>query len=130
MSDGSWDDVLSGYKTAQNVNGYEDFVWMEKFVAHLLANRDLSKLYPITSHQRLIVFIGESFELVYNKPVITIQLSHEVRESIKDKFRFKISLTSGREDGELFRENAETVYCSFEKSLEVFDEMFAKLEKK
>ena len=128
MSDGSWDDVLSEYKNEQSASGKEDLIWMEKLAVRLLDERDLSKLYPVTSHDRLIVFIGESFERVFNKPVLMIELSGENRENLKDRYRFKFSLTTGREDGDLFRESAEIVFCAFENSLAVFDEMFAKLE--
>jgi hypothetical protein len=128
MSDGSWKDVLSDYKYAQKESWGEDYIWMEKLVSHLLANRDLSMLYPITSHYRLITFIGESFDGIYTKPTMSIKLSHENREHLKDKFRFKFSFTTDNEDGDLFRVYVQSVYCSFEKSLEVFDEMFAKLK--
>ncbi len=128
MSDGSWKEVLEDYKYAQTQSWGEDFVWMEKLVSHLFEDRDLSMLYPITSHFRLIVFIGTSFNEKYKKPKIRIELSHDFREHVKDKYRYKFSLITGIEDGELYREVVETVYCSFEKSLEVFDEMFEKLK--
>lgn len=129
MSDGSWKQVLEDYKYAQTQSWGEDHVWMEKLVSHLLENRDLSLLYPITSHfQRLIVFIGTSFNEKYKKPKILIQLNHSFREHFKDKYRYKFSLISTVKAEELFRENVESVFCSFEKSLEVFDEMFEKLK--
>jgi hypothetical protein len=55
-------------------------------------------------------------------------LSHKTREDNKDKFRYKFSLLTFYEDGELRRELVESVFSSIEKSLEVFDEIFAKLE--
>ena len=128
MSDGSWEQVLADYKFAQTQNWGEDYVWMEKLVSQLITDRDLSTLYPITSHYVLSAFIGANFYEVYNKPSISIELSHEIRPHIKDKFRFKFSLNTGNKDDELFREYVESVYCSFEKSLEVFDEMFEKLK--
>jgi len=128
MSDGNWKEVLEDYKYAQTQSWGEDYVWMEKLVSHLLANRDLTMLYPITSHFRLIAFTGKEFGEVYDKPSISINLTHENRPRTIDKYRFKFSLTTGNEDGELFREYVESVFCSFEKSLEVFDEMFEKLK--
>lgn len=85
-------------------------------------------LYPITSHYRLIAFIGESFGEKYKKPKISIELSHENREHIKDKFRYKFTLITAHDDGEVFRQYTEKVFCSFEKSLEIFDEIFEKLK--
>ncbi|HMS41549.1 MAG TPA: hypothetical protein PKE69_15055 [Pyrinomonadaceae bacterium] len=128
MSDGSWDKVLEDYKFAQEESWGEDLVWMEKLVLHLLENRDLSMLYPITSHYRLSAFIGKSFEEVYDKPSIRINLTYDNRELTKDKYRFEFSLTTGYKDGDLYRQNKESVFCSFENSLEVFDEIFEKLK--
>ena len=128
MSDGRWDKVLQDYKFAQEESWGKDLAWMEKLVLHLLENRDLSMLYPITSHYRLSAFIGKNFGEIYHKPFITINLTHEIRERIKDKYRFEFSLTTGYEDGDLYRQNIESVVCSFEKSLEVFDEIFEKLK--
>ena len=128
MSDGSWKQVVEDYKYAQGESWGEDYVWMERLVSHLLENRDLSKFYPVTSHYRLIMFIDDNLGGIYHKPQITIELSHEVRTHIKDKYRYKFSVTRFNEDGELFREYVESVYCSFEKSLEVFDEIFEKLK--
>ena len=129
MSDGSWKQVLEDYKYAQTQSWGEDYVWMEKLVSHLLENRDLSMLYPITSHfSRLIAFIGTTLNVKYKKPKVKIELNHNFREHFKDKYRYKFSLITRNEDGELFRENVESVFCSFEKSLEVFDEMFEKLK--
>lgn len=85
-------------------------------------------LYPITSHFCLSAFIGKESGEIYDKPSISINLTHENRPRAIDKYRFKFSLTTGNEDDELFREYVESVYCSFEKSLEVFDEMFEKLK--
>ncbi len=128
MSDGSWKAVLSDYKFAQEESWGEDYIWMEKLVSHLLTNRDLSMLYPITSHNRLSAFIGKSFGEVYEKPRISIELTHENRNHLKDKYRYKFSVTRFNEVGEFFREYVESVFCSFEKSLEVYDEMFEKLK--
>lgn len=128
MSDGSWDQVLADYKYVQNESWGEDYVWMEKLVLHLLENRDLSMLYPITSHFRLSAFIGTKFEETYEKPWISIILTHENRPRLRDKSRYKFTLTTGYEDGDIYRSLDESIYCSFEKSLEVFDELFAKLK--
>lgn len=129
MSDGNWNEVVSDYKFAQNESWGKDFIWMEKLVLHLLSNRDLSKFYPITSHYVLSFSKGNSFDEIYDKSFISIELSHEIREHIKDKFRYKFSLTTGNEDGDIFRQYVESVFCSFERSLEVFDEFVNKLEK-
>lgn len=128
MSDGDWNKVLADYKFAQEEGWREIFIWMEKLVLHLLENRDLSMLYPITSHNILSAFIGKEFSEVYNKPSISIKLTHENRVHLKDKYRFKFSLNTNYEDDELYRENTESIYCSFEKSLEVYDELFEKLK--
>ena len=129
MSDGGWDDVLSELRQGgKDVCGAAG-EWLEKFVVRLMSERDLTKLYPLVAHGRLIVFIGESFEVAYDKPVIEVELGREMPASLREQYRYKISFTTGRPDGEFFRETAESVYCSFEKSLEVFDEMFAKLER-
>ena len=128
MSDGSWQQVVEDYKLAQKETWGENFVWMEKLVLHLLEKRDLSILYPITSHYRLITFIGTNLSEKYGKPKISIELSQRLLDHSKDKFRYKFSLHTGHEDDELFREFVESVYCSFEKSLEVFDQMFEKLK--
>ena len=128
MSDGSWDAVLQDYKLAQEEGWREIYIWMEKLVLHLIENRDLSMLYPITSHNVLSAFIGKEFGEVYHKPTISIELTHEHRAHLEDKYRFKFSLNTGYEDGELCRGNKESIYCSFEKSLEVFDEIFEKLK--
>jgi len=85
-------------------------------------------LYPVTSHYRLIMFIGEKFGEKYNKPLMKIQLISEDHVRLKDKFKYDFSTRIRREDNELFRESVETVFCSFEKSLDVFDEMFEKLK--
>jgi hypothetical protein len=92
MSDASWDEVVEDYKRVQTQEWAEDYVWMEKLISRLLENRDLSRLYPITSHYRLFAFIGTDFKEQYEKPTILIELSGEVREHIKDKFRYKFSL--------------------------------------
>lgn len=128
MSDGSWDEVLKDYRYAQNDGWREIYIWMEKLVLHLLENRDLSMLYPITSHNVLSAFIGKEFSEFYHKPTISIKLTHETRARLEDKYRFKFSLNTGFEDGEIFRGNEESIYCSFENSLEVFDELFRKLK--
>lgn len=128
MSDGSWKTVLKDYEYAQKEVWGKDLIWMEKLVSHLLSNRDLSMLYPITSHYRLIVFIGKKFGEKYDKPLMIIELTSKNQERLKDKFRYKFSVRIKREENELFREFIETVFCSFEKSLEVFDEMFEKLK--
>ena len=127
MADGNWDEILESYKFAQERNWGKQYVWLEKLVSQLLANLDLSILYPITSHYLLILYIGNRFEGINNLPRLSIELSFEVGEFI-DKSRYKFSLTTGNEGDELFREFVESVYCSFEKSLEVFDEMFEKLK--
>ena len=128
MSDGSWDQVLEDYKYVQTQDWGVDYIWMEKLVSHLLENRDLSMLYPITSHYRLIAFIGTGFSESYHKPIIAIELSHELRPHIEDKYRYKFTLTTGHEDGDLYRSFDESIYYSFENSLVVFDEMFGKLK--
>lgn len=128
MSDGSWTQVLEDYKFVQTQDWGADYIWMERLVSHLFEHRDLSMLYPITSHFQLSAFIGTKFEEMYEKLAISIVLTHEIRPHLKDTCRYKFTLTTGHKDGEIYRSFDESVYCSFEKSLEVFDEMFTKLE--
>jgi hypothetical protein len=119
---------LVDYQRVQNESRGTNYVWMEKLVSYLPGNRDLSMLYPITSHYRLIAFIGTKFEEMYERPALTIKLTHEIRPRLKDKCRYKFTLTTGYEGDGVYRSFDESIFCSFEKSLEVFDEIFAKLE--
>ena len=128
MAAGNWNEILESYRFPQKEYWGKDFIWMEKLINQILANRDLSILYPVTSHHRLIMYIGKSFEGIDVRPQIKIELSYEAREELRDKFRFKLSLVTGREDEDVFKEYVESIYCSLEKSLEVFDELFDNLK--
>ena len=127
MSDGDWNKVLTDYKRAQKESWGLDLIWMEKLVLHLLSNRDLSIYYPVTSHYVLGLFICKSLDEIYDRPSISIELSHENREKTKDKFRYKFSVRHSKKDGDIYRQYIESVFCSFEKALEVFDELVEKL---
>lgn len=132
MADGSWDKILAEYKNVREVDSKtmpfaKDFIWMEKLIPHLLKNRDLSRFYPVTSLHVLCLSIGNTWEESRGKPYISIKPNWTIIEKNRDKFRFEFSLTWHRGDGEICRQNVESIFCSFEKSLEVFDEMVEKL---
>lgn len=127
MSDGNWQQVVEDYKFAKTQNWGKDFLWMEKLVLYLLENRDLSMLYPITSHYRLITYIGDRFEGISFLPQISIELNDHIRYPRTPYTIYRFSLNTADYDN-FFKEYSESVYCSFEKSLGVFDEMFEKLK--
>jgi hypothetical protein len=106
----------------------KDLIWLEKFIRHLISNRDLSGIYPISSHCQLIFVIANSLSDRRGKPIINIQITYDRFLYEKDKFRYEFKLIQRKKDEDIYRENVESVCCSFEKSLEVFDEMFEKLK--
>jgi hypothetical protein len=124
MSVMSWQEVINFYdKTKWNDNGKE-LEWIQKFVEELVVSRDLDSVYPFTSHEVLCITKFKTYPEWFDKPLLTIEINWSAVES----FKYKFSLIQ-REEGEVLREFVESVYCSFEKSLETFDEMVAKLEK-
>jgi hypothetical protein len=110
---------------------YEDFEdyqdeseWMVKLVKHLVANRDLSSFYPFTSHETLCFSMFESHEDWFEKPIISIDINWEASE----EYKYKISFERRKVEADLWRQFLESVYCPFEKCLEIFDEMAEKLK--
>lgn len=133
MADGNWDKILAEYKIARDHYAEtmplgKDFIWMEKLIPHLISNRDLLELYPVTSLHVLNLSICKSWEETLNKPYISIKLNWTIKEKFREKYRYEFSLTQHRKDGNICRQNVESIFCSFEKSLEVFDEMIEKLK--
>lgn len=135
MPAGNWDEILSAYKSnrellSKTTTWGKDLICMEKLFFHLLSNRDLSKFYPVTSHGSLLLSIGKTWEETLDKPFISIHMQlMNVKEEYRDKFRYEFSLSQDKKDNESWTRNVESVFCSFEKSLEVFDKMIEKLEK-
>lgn len=132
MADGNWDEILEGFKKLRESidKPYgKDLIYLEEFIRHLISNRDLSGIYPISSHLHLILVIAKNFSDKYGKPVINVRINSDRFLDEKDEFRYEFVLFQRKKDKDIYRENVESVFCSFEKSLEVFDELFEKLNR-
>ena len=129
MATGNWNDILDEYKDLIKHSAkhplWKRFIWMEKLIPHLLSNRDLSELYPVTSHNVLNLSFSKNY---HYKPHISINVNRSLRAELRHEYKYEVSLTHYREDGNIWRRNIESVFCSFEKSLEVFDELYEKLK--
>lgn len=119
----SWSYILKYYEDLAKDKEWEEFAAMDKFVKNLTANRELNGLYAVTSHETLVINKSEDFEQWFNSPSIYVELNFGASEEYLYKFTFAEPL----EHNEIIRTKEETVLCSFEKSLEVFDEMIEKL---
>ncbi len=131
MADGNWEDILNTYKReydSEKSPWAKELIWMEKLIKHLLSNRDLSELYPITSHFNFLLKIGKSLKDCRGKnAVIKIRLNTD-NTTNEDEYRYEFQLIERFNETEIFRKKTETVLCSFEKSLDIFDEMYEKLK--
>jgi hypothetical protein len=127
MASGNWKDILDFYQSNQSGNLQNICFWMERLIRHLLNNRQLTDVYPLTTHLVLSLTICENYSQVRGKPHLKIQLNSDVSENTKDKHRYDFTVIKFQDSGEIYRLNKDSVFCSFEKSLEVFDEMIAKL---
>ncbi len=131
MADGNWDEILEGFKNLRESleKPYgKDLIWLENFIRHLILNRDLSEIYPISSHSKLILVIANSLSDRRGKPVIVIQINSNFFPDEIDKYRYEFQLIQKIKDKDIYRQNVESIFCSFEKTLEVFDELFEKLK--
>ncbi len=90
-----------------------------------IENRNLQNLHCFTSHETLCITKFKTYPEWFDKPLLSI----DVNWSADEKYEYKFSLVKRQEQDNVMREFAESVFCSFDKSLENFDEMIEKLEK-
>lgn len=121
----SWKEIIEFYKDGKTHKGLENLEAIEKLVCYLVNNRDLSSIYPFTSHEVLCLTKFKTYDEWYIKPIISIELNF----GANDEYIYKFTLTEPLEDGKIIRYKAEIVHCSFENSLNIFDEFIEKLER-
>ena len=120
----SWNYVCEYYEDLAKDDQWKDFAAMEKFVKNLIANRSLSEIYAHTTHLTLVITTSEEYEKWIKEPNLFVELNFGASE----EYLYKISLAETIEHSEIIRIREESVFCSFEKSLEVFDEMIKRLK--
>lgn len=128
MASGNWEDILELYRKNQFGNLKDNCFWMEKLITHLTDNRQLSDIYPLTSHLVLSLTICESYSEVRAKPHLQIKINSDSSEDTKDRYKYDFTIVNHKDDGEIYRISKDSIFCSFERSLEVFDEMIEKLK--
>ena len=115
-----WDEIISFYHDLESGEDWY-FVSMEALVKRIIENRDVSKIYPVTSHHILCLSKYKTYDEWIGKPSISI------RPVSAENYRF--SLTEPLEDGEIYRERSESISCPMSYALKAYDELIEKLAK-
>ena len=120
----TWKFIAEYYEKLANEDEWKDFAAMEKLVKTLIANRNLSGIFAHTSHMNLVITKSEEYEKWFEEPALFVELNFGASK----EYLYKISFVEPIENNEIIRVKEEANFCSFEKSLEIFDEMCEKLE--
>jgi hypothetical protein len=120
----SWSHIVKYYEDLAQDEKWKEFVEMEKLAKNLIANRNLNELHAHTTHMILGITKSEKYEHWINEPKLFIELNF----GASDEYLYKFSFIEPVESNEIIRTREEVILCSFEKSLEVFDEMVEKLK--
>ena len=98
---------------------------LQNILSHLIEYRDLQNLNYFTSHETLCVTKFKKHPEWFDKPLVAIDINWGADE----QYKYKFSLVKRQQQDDVMRESTESIFCSFDKSLAVFDEMIEKLEK-
>jgi hypothetical protein len=124
MANIDWKELIKFYESFGDHKTWKELEWMKKFLLHLIESRNLQDLNYFTSHEILCVTIFKTYLEWRDKPFVTIDINWGADEQHKYKF----NLVKRKEQNNMMRESTESVYCSFNKSLEIFDEIIGKLK--
>lgn len=124
MAETDWKELIKFYESFEDRETWKELEWMTKFVLHLIENRNLQYVNYFTSHETLCVTIFKTYLERRDKPLVRIDLNWGADE----QYKYKFSLVERKEQNNVMRESTESVFCSFDKSLEIFDEMIEKLK--
>ena len=125
MAEADWKEIIKFYESFGNHETWKELEWMKKFVSHLIENRDLQNLNYFTSHETLCITKFKTYLEWRDKPLVAI----DINWGADVQYKYKFSLIDRKEQDNVLREFAESIFCSFDKSLTVFDEMSSKLER-
>jgi hypothetical protein len=125
MTEIDWKELIDFYDEFSSQENYKEIEGMKKFVILLVKNRNLQNLHYFTSHETLCITKFKTHPDWFDKPLVTIDINWGADE----QYKYKFSLVKRQEEDNVLREFAESEFCSFDKSLKVFDEMIEKLEK-
>ena len=76
----SWNTVKRFYEDLIQNHEWKDFSVMDRFVKHLIENRNLEKLYAHTSHEVLIITNSEDYEDWSEEPNVFVELNFGASE--------------------------------------------------
>ena len=124
MDETDWKELIKFYESFEEQETWKELEWMRKFVLHLFESRNLQDLNYFTSHKTLCVTIFKTYLEWHDKPFVTIDINWGADE----QYKYKFSLVKRKELSNVMRESTESVFCSFDNSLEIFDEMIEKLK--
>lgn len=124
MPNKEWKELIKFYESFENLEDWKELVWMKKLTVHLIENRDLDDINYFTSHENLCVTMFETYSEWKDEPFVEININWGASE----QYIYKFSLVSSQEQENIIRLFSESVLCSFDKSLEIFDEMIEKLK--
>ena len=124
MDETDWKELIKFYESFEEQETWKELEWMRKFVLHLFESRNLQDLNYFTSHETLCVTIFKTYLEWHDKPFVTIDINWGADE----QYKYKFSLVKRKELSNVMRESTESVFCSFDNSLEIFDEMIEKLK--
>ena len=113
-----WDDIISFYRELE-AKEFWGFGSMAALVTLIIENRDVSGIYPVTSHETLCLSKYETYDEWLRKPSVSI------RPASAENYWF--SLTEPLEGGGIYRERSESISCPLGYALEAYDEMMGGL---
>jgi len=119
VGDNSWDEIIAKYQYYKKQENWEFLADLELLVQHILQNRDVSAVHPFASHVTLCLTKYKTYDEWHDKPFISIDSTHTGK--------YKFTLTEPLEDGEVYRARSESIVCSFDKTLDIYDELIEKL---
>ncbi len=114
MANTDWKELIKFYESFENHETWKELEWMKKFVSHLIENRNLQNLHYFTSHETLCLTIFKTYLEWSVKPFVTVSINWGANE----QYKYKFSLIKRNEQNNVMREATESVFCSFDKSLE------------
>jgi hypothetical protein len=113
-----WDEIISFYRELESKE-FWGFGSMAALVTLIIENRDVSEIYPVTSHETLCLSKYQTYDEWVSKPSVSI------RPASADHYWF--SLTEPLEDGGIYRERVESILCPMDYALKAYDEMMGNL---
>ncbi len=124
MAETDWKELIKFYQSFEDRETWKEIEWMKKFVLHLIKSRNLQDVNYFTSHETLCVTIFRTYLEQRDKPFVTI----DINWGADLQYIYKFSLVKRKQLNDVMRESTESVFCSFDRSLEIFDEMIKTLK--